>query len=345
MGNHVACGATSALRQQEQEIDQLDAEEFQDAAMLGTEENPHMVAWEEQEAVFEGGRLNATHPFQYERVMESPKADHGTYTMRWYKNLTYHLLHTGGFLRLATERGRVYWLAQNETTHTTPDWKIHFSIAPRGAWEEDIGVAWDILAALFMERCCEVGMKARYDPWQDQGQRGRELTVYVYSFDQAFDEGHKGGPMADLLSKAGSLSPPGQEHVHYLGPECEAMYTGEFWFLFIQEAERRLQEAGLVSAGLADGDLALPGCQFASLRNEAYVRVPNEAWHAGAPAHVPRTALAYPPNDVGWNGIGHANPFEGTIGLLEGRAAARGCAASQAGGGNWAALPCCEARA
>ena len=94
--------------------------------------------------------------------------------MRWYKSFTYHLLHTGGFLRLCTERGRVYWLAQNETIHTTPDWKIHFSIAPRGEWGEDIGVAWDILAALFMERCCEVGMKARYDSWQDQGQRGRE---------------------------------------------------------------------------------------------------------------------------------------------------------------------------
>ena len=30
------------------------------------------------------------------------------------------------------------------------------SISPRGAWEEDIGTAWNIIAAMFMERCCEV---------------------------------------------------------------------------------------------------------------------------------------------------------------------------------------------
>lgn len=85
---------------------------------------------------------------------------------------------------MATERGRIYWLAQNEAVHATPDWKIHFSISPRGfdeaiagnsnstastasssaqeLWERDIGVAWEILAALFMERSCEAGMKARF---------------------------------------------------------------------------------------------------------------------------------------------------------------------------------------
>lgn len=136
-----------------------------------TPENPTMVQCDLQEAVLH--TLTEEHPFEWNRVIADPKADHGTYSTRWYKTCTYHLQHTGGFLRLATERGRVYWLAQNETEHTTPDWKLHFSVAPRGEWGEDIGIAWNILAALFMERCCEVGMKARYAPWQDQGQRGR----------------------------------------------------------------------------------------------------------------------------------------------------------------------------
>ena len=46
---------------------------------------------------------------------------------RWMQTRTYHVLHTGGFLRLATERGRVYWVAQNMTSHSTPDWVSHLS--------------------------------------------------------------------------------------------------------------------------------------------------------------------------------------------------------------------------
>ena len=171
-------------------------------------ERPHLVRCHLDEACFYS--LTPAHPFHWDRIMAAPKADHGTYSMRWFKTVTYHLQHTGGFLRLATERGRVYWLAQNETEHTTPDWKIHFSIDPRGEWTEDIGAAWNILAALFMERCCEAGMKARYTSWGDDSQRGRELTVYVFQHDERYDEGHRGGPME-------GLSPEGQFHLHHLG--------------------------------------------------------------------------------------------------------------------------------
>ena len=101
-------------------------------------DKPKLVKVHEEEACF-GSALPSSHPFFWARVMEVPKADHGTYSMRWMRTLTYHLLHTGGFLRMATERGRVYWLAQNEMQHTTPDRKIHFSIDPRGDWDDDIG--------------------------------------------------------------------------------------------------------------------------------------------------------------------------------------------------------------
>eukprot|EP00658_Telonema_sp_P-2_P053348 TRINITY_DN4183_c0_g1_i9.p1 TRINITY_DN4183_c0_g1~~TRINITY_DN4183_c0_g1_i9.p1 ORF type:complete len:228 (-),score=60.24 TRINITY_DN4183_c0_g1_i9:170-751(-) len=170
------------MAEAEQPVDGAIAERF-DGEIGMSPENPLLVKCHENEVCF--GRLGLEdHPFRWARIMDDPKADHGTFSMRWFRTLTYHLQHTGGFLRLATERGRVYWLAQNETEHTAPDWKLHFSIAPRGEWQEDIGIGWDALAALFMERCCEIGMKARYDSWGEDGQRGRELTVYVYKFDE-----------------------------------------------------------------------------------------------------------------------------------------------------------------
>jgi hypothetical protein len=48
--------------------------------------------------------------------MRNPKADHIT-DIRLHKTMSYYVLHTGGFVRLVTERGRVYWAAQNETSH------------------------------------------------------------------------------------------------------------------------------------------------------------------------------------------------------------------------------------
>ena len=50
-------------------------------------------------------------------------------TARVYKDITYHIMHTGGFVRLCTARGRALWMAQNATGHLSPDWKLHFSVA------------------------------------------------------------------------------------------------------------------------------------------------------------------------------------------------------------------------
>lgn len=91
--------------------------------------------------------------------------------------MKYEVLHSGGFLRLYTLRGRAYWNAQNETEHTTPDWKIHFSCNVN-----HIPAAWNAIAGLFMDMKCEIGMKATVlspAEWSD-GQRGREITVYIY---------------------------------------------------------------------------------------------------------------------------------------------------------------------
>jgi len=118
------------------------------------------------------------------------------------------------------------------------------------------------------------------------------------------------------------LSPAGEEHRHHLGPEFEALFTGSFWYSFILEAECRLARAGLVPAGVADGDLVLPGCRFASLRNEAYVAVPDPTWRPGNIAAL-KAPLAYPPNSAGWNAAGHPNPLESTVRKFEATSARR----------------------
>merc|ERR1712224_1178171 len=122
-----------------------------------------------------GAATEHPHPFQWSVIEQEPKVLR-TCLSRAHRTMQYETLHTGGFLRLATERGRVYWLSQNSFEHRVPDWKLHFSIVPR-----DIPRAWDILSKLFMDLACDFGMKVvsgdALCSWPDS-QRGRELTVY-----------------------------------------------------------------------------------------------------------------------------------------------------------------------
>lgn len=82
----------------------------------------------------------------------------------------------------------------------------------------------------------------------------------------------------------------------YLGMQQE-IYEAPFWFTFIREAERRLAERGVRSRGCAEGDFPLPNCEYASLRNEAFVSVEKGK------------DPIYPPNDKGWNAANHPCPF------------------------------------
>jgi hypothetical protein len=128
---------------------------------------------------------------------------------------------------------------------------------------DHIGRAWNSLVALFIDMKCEIGMKVTIlnsEEWT-AGQRGREITVYIYSFHHSYR-----GYMQGVV--------PEHDHDLYLGQELLTVYNTPFWYNFIREAEKRLEAIGAVSRGVADGDLALPGCRFASLRNEAYVPVP-----------------------------------------------------------------------
>ncbi len=237
---------------------------------------------------FPDGQLAEAHPFSWNSVEKDPKGDHGHTIMErtadanhvvFFKDMKYELLHTGGFLRLATTRGRVYWTAQNTFFHATPDWKLHFSVDL-----EQVRTAWNIVAALFMEMRCEIGMKIfclNKEEWSEQ-QRGRELTVYLFNYHYSYH-----GYMQGMI-------PEVPDNEFYLGQELE-IYGTAFWFTFIKEAERRLSAAGIRGRGCADGDFALPGCTFASLRNEAFVKIKGE-W-------------TYPPNEMGWNAAKHPSPY------------------------------------
>ncbi|CAE7209268.1 unnamed protein product [Symbiodinium sp. CCMP2592] len=164
-------------------------------------------------------------PFSWEVLEDEPKVQR-TCIGRSFRSTEYEILHTGGFVRLCTERGRVYWLAQNEHDHRLPDWKLHFSVHIG-----DVPRAWNVLSELFLSQACDFGMKAvageALDSWPDE-QRGRELTVYIFQDHPAYKGG---GPMMGYC--------PGFEHNFWLGPEFER--DSAFWLNFVVLAESQLK--------------------------------------------------------------------------------------------------------
>jgi hypothetical protein len=248
--------------------------------------------------------LSPDHPFRWETIRIDPKGAHPTLSVRedWYKTMNYDILDSNGFLLLHTMRGRVYWVTQNNTGHVTPDWKIHFSVN-----EEDVPKAWNILAQLFIDFKCEIGMKATTtaSSFCVSSQRGRELTVYIY----VYDERLRSGVMYEQSPETGNDlfigSTQDSECDFYLGKEYEGVYTPEFWYRFIFEGEKRFfQDRIRSNGGCASGDLPLPHCQYASLRNEAFV------------IEDLQVGLQYPSNAASWNAAKHKNPLEETIYLL-----------------------------
>lgn len=197
----------------------------------------------------------------------------------------YRILHTNGFIKLATVPGRKYWLSQSqpENQNRNPDWKIHFSIQ-----KESIPQAWDILAQLFIEEKCTFAMKVCYGDFPEH-MRGREITVYIYRHHSSYE--------VDDLKK-------------------EDEQPASFWKRFIALAEERLEQNEIKSNGTAEGDKPLGG-MYASLRNEAFVPY-NLAWKVpssgltGLDRRNPKLEgqLVYPPNDAGYNAAGHEDPLE-----------------------------------
>ena len=215
--------------------------------------------------------LEPAHCFSFASILQELKA---TPSLQ-INGQEYGLLHTGGFVRIATDVCRVYYMAQNTTEHTTPDWKFHVSVCP-----EDLPKAWDIIAKLFVESGCRSGMKMcfysvdnNFGHWSEK-QFGREITIYIYQYVKPYKAIVVDEPHLKLTRKL--------EH------------NQKFWEIFITEIERLLMLHRIKSNGLADGDRALNA--FVRIRNEAYVKVNNE--------------LVYPPNENGYNAAGHKCPFK-----------------------------------
>jgi len=223
-------------------------------------------------------------PFRWAEVEHEPKTLR-TCLHRDFRTTEYEIFHTGGFVRLCTDRGRIYWLTQNEHDHKLPDWKLHFSVEPC-----HVPVAWDIISELFMQAACDFGMKAvageALESWPEV-QRGREVTVYIFQNHPAYQGG---GPMMGLCTE-------GTEHLYWLGREFQR--DSDFWLKFVEVAEAKLATAGIKSRGVADGDLPLG--IYASIRNEAFV-LDRDACGDTLPC--------YPPNAAGWNAAGHECPLD-----------------------------------
>jgi hypothetical protein len=153
-----------------------------------------------------------------------------------------------GYIKIHSDKCKTYWLCQNETEHTTSDWKFHISIK-----EDDIKKAWDILTKIFINKKCKTGMKVKYIKENTSTPKGREITIYIMKYDKAYDNSNL------------------REIVDF--DICDE-HSEDFWVDLIRIIEKELKENFIKSNNLANGDLKIG--EYTSLRNEAYVFINNE---------------------------------------------------------------------
>eukprot|EP00753_Platysulcus_tardus_P008386 PLAT15942.1.p2 GENE.PLAT15942.1~~PLAT15942.1.p2 ORF type:complete len:368 (+),score=83.19 PLAT15942.1:87-1106(+) len=206
-------------------------------------------------------------------------------------SMHYKIRHLNRFIQLYTLRGECYWLTQAICQHATPDWKLHVSVVP-----DDLGMAWDIIAHLFMRLGCRFGMKCHCErsTWPDF-MRGREITVYIFRY-------HEDYARDPLIDRNGDVIVMAKEHER----------PASFWLSFIATIEDRLQAAGVRPQGIAEGDR--PVGRYVSIRNEAFVAASADwdlpdGWTGLDRARPIEGQPVYPPNVAGWNGAAHAYPL------------------------------------
>lgn len=207
---------------------------------------------------------------------------------------TIQLLVSNGFVKIYSLYGRIYWVSQSHTTiHQTPDWKIHFSVS-----EQEIRDTFNIVSACYIatkQKYPKKGttfffaMKAiniKLSDWPKK-MSGREVTVYIYKYDERLNSGEPFSLFSDGNTQLNS------NEIKKVVYKKEDEEDNEFIFTFIQLADKELLKKGIKIHGCADGDLWLGN--FSSLRNEAYIPID------GTPT--------YPPNENGWNAAQQKMPF------------------------------------
>lgn len=155
-----------------------------------------------------------------------------------YNGTQYEAICNNGFIKLYIPKMRAYWIVQNEFGHQLRDWKFHVSVA-----HEDVARAWNILARMFVESRCRGCMKVSYLK-ESQTPRGREITIYIFKFEEEYEES--------------------QLAIEY-GLSLAEEHSEDFWVSMFYRIEAAMAENNIKANGLAYGDLGLGS--YVSLRN------------------------------------------------------------------------------
>jgi hypothetical protein len=160
-------------------------------------------------------------------------------------NEEYTCICNNGFIKLYSNKCKSYWLCQNETEHTTKDWKFHISVI-----SSDLKKAWNLISKIFIDMKCKSGMKVVYSKENPCNIKGREITIYIIKYENIYDESE--------IKKC---------YPFYMSDE----HSEDFWIEFIKKCEKLLKENNIRSNGVSHGDLRIG--EYISLRNEAYIKV------------------------------------------------------------------------
>ena len=211
------------------------------------------------------------------------------------KKIRIELLVTNGFVKIYTFKGRIYHIKQNIDNHTLPDWKFHFNVKP-----EEIPKAFNIVIDTLLKHIIKtaenediledifISMKAYNINLCKNIQEGREVTLYIYTFDKRLNE----EPVEiDIDDENGNLN-----KIKYVFRKDEEKKI-EFYYDLLIDIENQFKKIKLkkrIENSAADGDLWLG--EYASLRNEAFCKGKDGEY-------------IYPPNNRGWNSLKQKMPF------------------------------------
>ena len=211
------------------------------------------------------------------------------------KKILIELLVTNGFVKIYTFKGRIYHIKQNIDNHTVPDWKFHFNVKP-----EEIPKAFNIVSETLLKHSIKntkdediiddiiISMKAYNINLCTEMQEGREITLYIYTFDKRLNE----DPFEmDVEDENGKLN-----KIKYIFRKDEEK-NFKFYLDLLIDIENQFKKLKIkkrIENRCAYGDLWLG--EYASLRNEAFCKGENEGY-------------IYPPNNRGWNSLKQKMPF------------------------------------
>ena len=211
------------------------------------------------------------------------------------KKIFIELLVTNGFVKIYTYKGRIYHIKQHIDNHTVPDWKFHFNVRP-----EEIPKAFNIVSETLLKHIIKntkdediiddifISMKAYNINLCTEMQEGREITLYIYTFDKRLNE----EPVEiEVEDENGKLN-----KIKYIFRKDEEK-NFKFYLDLLIDIENQLKKLKIkkrIENACAYGDLWLG--DYASLRNEAFCKGVNEGY-------------IYPPNNRGWNSLKQKMPF------------------------------------